>query len=286
VAEAVWEVGRLVTIVLALSSAVCFAVADLCNKRISRSAPALAALAWVLGVGLVITAPVAVALDRPLGPGEWRAALAAGLGGIANLVGLVALLTALRRGALSVIAPLTALEGGIGAIIAFVAGERVAAITVVGLTLGVVGAVLTAAERGRRTAAGAGWGLVGAACFGVAFNLYGASGSLSAFGVVTAARVAGLAIAIPGALQATGLRVATAVRPLVLASGLLETLGFLLIAASLALGPVSVASVLSAQFATFAVILGIVVLRERPARHQLAGIGCTLVAVTLLATAR
>jgi drug/metabolite transporter (DMT)-like permease len=271
------------TVVLALASALCFAVADLCNARISRRAPLLSALPWVLLVGLVVAAPVALLVDRPLGDGGWSAAAAASLGGITNLIGLMALLAALRRGNLSVIAPLTALEGGIGALIALVGGERITSAALVGLALAVVGGVLTATERGRRTAAGAGWALAAAGCFGVTFNLYGAAGALSAFGVVAAARLTGLAIAIPAALGGAGLRLPSHVRPLVLASGLLETVGFIMVAAALALGPVSVASVLTAQFATFAVLLGILFLNERPARHQLVGIVVTLVAVSMLA---
>ena len=45
------------------------------------------------------------------------------------------------------------------------------------------------------------------------------------------------------------------------------------------------ASVLSAQFATIALLLGVVVRHERLAAHQIAGLACTIAAVTLFALA-
>jgi drug/metabolite transporter (DMT)-like permease len=48
-------------------------------------------------------------------------------------------------------------------------------------------------------------------------------------------------------------------------------------------GPVSIASVLLAQFATVVAILGVTVLHERPAPHQLAGVVLAIVATSVLA---
>ena len=39
------------------------------------------------------------------------------------------------------------------------------------------------------------------------------------------------------------------------------------------------------QFATFGLLLGLIVLHERPRPHQLAGVVCTIVAVSVLAVA-
>jgi drug/metabolite transporter (DMT)-like permease len=149
--------------------------------------------------------------------------------------------------------------------------------------LAVVGGVLAATAPGRRTAAGAGWALVAALSFGWALFAFGEAGSLSAVTVVAVSRLASIAVVLPVALLRSGLALPDGVRPFALGSGLLDVTGFLALAAAVALGPVSVASVLVAQFATFAVILGLVVLGERPARHQLVGVATTLVAVTILA---
>jgi len=69
-------------------------------------------------------------------------------------------------------------------------------------------------------------------------------------------------------------------------SGLLEAGGFFLLVAATTRGPVAVAAVLVAQFATFAVVLGMVVNGERPARRQLLGVLVTIVAVSVLAVAQ
>ena len=62
-------------------------------------------------------------------------------------------------------------------------------------------------------------------------------------------------------------------------------LAFLAGSAALALGPVSVASVLQAQTATVSTLLGLAVLRERPAWWQAVGVAATIVGVSLLAWA-
>ena len=66
-------------------------------------------------------------------------------------------------------------------------------------------------------------------------------------------------------------------------AGVLELGGLLLLTITFALGPAAVAGVTTTQVGTFAVILGFVLLRERPKPNQWAGIVCTIVGVTLLA---
>jgi len=65
--------------------------------------------------------------------------------------------------------------------------------------------------------------------------------------------------------------------------GILELAGVLLLTITFALGPPTVAGVTTTQFGTFAVILGFVLLHERPKLNQWAGIICTIVGVSLLA---
>ena len=64
---------------------------------------------------------------------------------------------------------------------------------------------------------------------------------------------------------------------------MLELSGLSLLTITFALGPATVAGVTTTQFGTFAVILGFVVLGERPKPNQWAGIACTIVGVSLLA---
>ena len=64
---------------------------------------------------------------------------------------------------------------------------------------------------------------------------------------------------------------------------MIDVAGFAAWVAATAIGPVATASVLVAQTGTMSAIFGMAVLRERPARVQIAGIAATVTAVTLLA---
>jgi drug/metabolite transporter (DMT)-like permease len=66
-------------------------------------------------------------------------------------------------------------------------------------------------------------------------------------------------------------------------AGALELGGLVLLTIALALGPLTVAGVTATQFGTSAVVLGFVLLHERPRRHQWVGIACTIIGVSLLA---
>jgi drug/metabolite transporter (DMT)-like permease len=66
-------------------------------------------------------------------------------------------------------------------------------------------------------------------------------------------------------------------------AGALEMGGLLLLNLSIEIGPLSIAGVMASQLATFATLLGVVVLKERPRWWQLLGIGLTVGGVSLLA---
>jgi drug/metabolite transporter (DMT)-like permease len=66
-------------------------------------------------------------------------------------------------------------------------------------------------------------------------------------------------------------------------AGVLELIGVMALTIAFALGPPTVAGVTTTQFGTFAVILGFVLLHERPKPNQWVGIVCTIAGVSLLA---
>ena len=74
-----------------------------------------------------------------------------------------------------------------------------------------------------------------------------------------------------------------ALRVRAVGAGVLELSGLSLLTITFALGPATVAGVTTTQFGTFAVILGFVLLGERPKPNQWAGIACTIAGVSLLA---
>jgi drug/metabolite transporter (DMT)-like permease len=92
-------------------------------------------------------------------------------------------------------------------------------------------------------------------------------------------------IAVPAALLTGGFALPRALRVPAVGAGALELCGLVFFTMVLAMGPLTVAAVTTTQFGTFAVILGVAFLHERPRRHQWVGIACTLAGVTLLAVA-
>jgi drug/metabolite transporter (DMT)-like permease len=273
------------TIALGLLAATSWAGVNLWLASISRVVSALPALLVLVASSLVATGPLALWLD---GVPHGRAldgipyALAAGLLEVAAFRGYLA---AVRRGSMAVIAPLIGLEGGVAALIAIGGGEHVNTPVASGLALAVLGGSLACFSGGERRVEGAGWALVSALLFGIMLVLYGAAAPLGPFTIVTLARTAGVLALAPmvirgGVLQDARRRLA----PLAV-MGILDAGAFVAFAAAAARGPVSVASVCAAQFSTISVVVAIILLRERPAPVQLAGIALTLVGTTLLAAA-
>lgn len=142
-----------------------------------------------------------------------------------------------------------------------------------------------ASQRGLRAASGAGWALLGALLFGTTFLLYGYAGDISPVSAAGWGRFTGLLVFLPFALLKVDLRMPARVYWRTTTCAVLDSGAYVAMTAATALGPIAIASALSAQFATVAVILGLLVRRERPTHVQLAGVGITIVAVVLFSLA-
>jgi len=284
--------GAVIPILGGLGAAICWSVSILCSSQSARRIGALSSLAWVMLVGCVFTLP-AIALAGPVNPGAREVSLLA-VSGITNVVGILFVLTALRSGKVSVVAPITSTEGAIAAVIAVIAGEQLA--PGAGLVLGaiVVGVVLAASERHPEAIENARFGpiatallaLAAASCFGI--NLY-VSGLIGqelplAWSALPARLTGVLLIAVPLVLLRR-LRLTRAAAPFVLVTGLTEVLGI----ASFAFGAregIAIASVISSQFAAIAAVAAVILLRERLARVQVVGVATISVGVAVLAAIR
>jgi len=284
--------GAVIPILGGLGAAICWSVSILCSSQSARRIGALSSLAWVMLVGCVFTLP-AIALAGPVNLGAREVSLL-GVSGITNVVGILFVLTALRSGKVSVVAPITSTEGAIAAVIAVIAGEQLA--PGAGLVLGaiVVGVVLAASERHPEAIENARFGpiatallaLAAASCFGI--NLY-VSGLIGqelplAWSALPARLTGVLLIAVPLVLLRR-LRLTRAAAPFVLVTGLTEVLGI----ASFAFGAregIAIASVISSQFAAIAAVAAVILLRERLARVQVVGVATISVGVAVLAAIR
>jgi drug/metabolite transporter (DMT)-like permease len=142
-----------------------------------------------------------------------------------------------------------------------------------------------ASPRRVQAAAGAGWALLSALLFGTTFVIYGYADEVSSVTAAAWGRLTGLAVYLPIALLAVPLHMPRPLYQRVVACAVLDSIAYVAIAAGLARGPVAVASALSAQFATVALVLGVIVLHERPTRVQLVGLLFTITAVVLFSLA-
>jgi drug/metabolite transporter (DMT)-like permease len=273
------------TVFLGLASSLSYAISDMLSQRASRAADVLRIVFWVLVVGVVLVVPVAlIAHGLPHGHEQWHAAGLAAIAGVGYVGAYFALLVGLRRGDLSLVAALSATQGAFVALWAMLTGEHLTALVGAGLALAIVGGTLSAVEGRAKTTAGAGWALLSAALFSVVVVLYDHAGALPALSVAAVSRTTSFVAILPALLiVGGGVSVARPLRLTVAGAGALEILGLVLVTASVAVGPLAIAGVMISQFATFAVLLGIIFLRERPRPHQLFGVACTIAAVSVLA---
>jgi drug/metabolite transporter (DMT)-like permease len=161
-------------------------------------------------------------------------------------------------------------------------GEPVSPLLAIALVLCVVGAVLTSFEVRAGSTKGAPWAIAADLLFTGVMLCY-AYGDIDWLSQTAISRTVSLLIALPVALFTGSLAVPRGLRARALGAGVLELSGLSLLTITFALGPATVAGVTTTQFGTFAVVLGFVLLGERPKPNQWAGIVCTIAGVSLLA---
>ena len=272
-----------------LGAALAWATAALTATQASRSAGPTRTLAWVMLIGLVLISPTLLFADPSSLSGRTIGLLA--VAGVGNVGGLLLEYAALRAGPVGVVAPIASTEGGIAAVIAALAGQPISGAVVPVLVLLSLGVFLAASGQSR--AAGpsqhrdryrAGLLALGAAAL-FAVNLYALGRAGSHTSVVWAlwpARLVGsVMVALP--LAARG-RLRLPGRPLAYAaaSGVAEVLGILAYATGARHG-VAVPAVVGSQFAGLAALGGFLLLGERLARRQIAGLAIIAVGVAALA---
>jgi len=270
------------TILTGLLSALSYATSDLNSQRVTRETRALTQMVWVLGTGVVIIVPVALVLRGLPESGEWTGAGLAALAGVLYFGALFCLLRGLNIGDLGLISALVSLQGAYLAVTVILLGEPVTPLLAAALALCVIGAVLTSIEGRARTTRGAPWAFAAGLLFTGVMLCYN-YGEIDWLSQTAISRTVSLAIALPVALLTGSIAVPKTLRVRAVGAGVLELCGLSLLTITFALGPATVAGVTTTQFGTFAVVLGFVLLHERPKPNQWAGIACTIIGVSLLA---
>ncbi len=269
-----------------LGAALAWSATTLAAARASRMIDARSLLASVMTVGLLVAAPTAAIAGVPSGLDAHSAAWLA-VAGTGNVVGLLFTYSALRIGKVGLVAPITATEGAVAAVIAVVIGEHLtpgAGATLLAIAAGVVLATISPADLETRRSDLRAVLLATGAAVSFGFGLYATGRVGQDLGVAWALlppRVVGVAvIAIPLAASRRWHMKRAAV-PYVVVGGLCEVLGF----ASYAVGArhgLAVSAVLASQFAAIAAVVGYLVFQERLARIQVIGVATIVVGVSVL----
>lgn len=271
------------TIVLGLAAAASWGIPDVWLAQATRSVGPLAVVFGSLLIGTAAIAPAALFVAPP----DWtlRGVLLAVLLGALSAGAYQVAFVAFRHGSVSIVAPIISCEGAVAAGIAIAAGEHLSALVLGLLPVAVFGVVLAAmGEGGGR--AGALPAAMAAGVWGVILVLsVPVADDLGVFWGFLIIRLSALAWVLPPALKTGAARRWRADPWRVIAWGLGDSGAYLLFVAAADRGPVAVASVLAAQFATVAVVVAIAFFGERPRGRQLAGVGLVVAAVSGIAAA-
>ncbi|MGZ4507807.1 MAG: EamA family transporter [Blastococcus sp.] len=275
-------------VLLALASAVVYGAADFCGGLATRRATAFAVVATSQAAGLAVLLLLLPWLGGSPTPSDllWGAAA-----GIAGAAGLVVFYRALAEGVMSVVAPVTAVSAAaVPVLVGLGLGERIGAVTTVGIVLALVAVVLVAAEDGLsslRTARPATLvpALVAGAAFGLFFVLLDRTHDDAGLSPLVGARTVSVALVVLLALRGRrSLGVPRAVLPIVLLAGVGDmAANALFLLATQQGGPLAITGVLASLYPASTVLLAQVGLRERLAGTQVAGLVSAAGAVVLIA---
>ena len=269
-----------------LGSALCWTVTSVFAQRASRTIGELSTFAWAALIGFCIAViPAAIsALDHPP---RVSAIVALALSGVLNVIGLIAQFGALRRGSVSVVVPIASSEGAIAAVIAAATGSHLTSVGWAALAALLLGVLITAASQRSAAADGAklapvGLAVFAALCFGTGIFLQGRGGQHATLwlAVVPPSLMGVLLVSAP---MASTHRIASPRGSVLwlLGVGVAELAGFVCFMLG-ARHSIAIAAVLSGQYATISVLIGVTVLRERLDPAQIIGLVLTIGGVTTL----
>jgi drug/metabolite transporter (DMT)-like permease len=271
----------MLTVLSGLLTALSYSSSDMLSQHITRKTRPLTQMVWVMGFGAIVIIPLALLLKGLPGPGEWRGAGLAALAGVLYFGALLSLFKGLETGDLGLVSALASLQSAYVALVVIALGEPVTPLLAVGLVLCVCGAVLASFEGRAKSARGASWAILSGMLFSGVLLCY-AYGDLDWLSQAAISRGVSLLVAVPVALITGSVVVPKALRVTAVGAGALEVCGLLLLTITFALGPPTIAAVTTSQFGTFGVLLGYLLLRERPRPNQWAGIVCTIAGVSVL----
>lgn len=273
-------------VLLALAASLSWGVADFGAGISSRRLSIPLVIATTQAVGLVFIA-IVVLIFRPPLPSVAQFAWGA-LAGTIGIFGLTAFYRALEIGAMGIVGPLSATAAVVPLAYGLARGERPSTVQLIGVGLAVVGVIAASVERhvdvhGSRIGAGVGYALLAAICFGCSLIALSKAAAGGALWAPLSMRSAGVPLIVTAVLfvrpPTEGLRRSWW---LLAGVGVCDTAANMLFGLAVTRGLLSVVSVLASLYPVVLVALARVLLHERIARHQLAGVAVALGGVALI----
>jgi drug/metabolite transporter (DMT)-like permease len=272
---------------LALAASLCWGVADFFGGIKSRTMPVLALLAASQLVGLATIVAIALIAQKPAP--DIHHVLLAMLAAVCGTIGLATFFRAIVVGKMSVVVPIAATAAIIPVVVGIARGERPGPLQLVGLAVGLAGAVLASREpdpdgTGGRVAAGAllaALAAVAIGCFLVVVDAASVQGAVWTSLVARITSTSLLAIAVL-VVRPTFSGVPGNLRVLALI-GVLDVMANLLYATATNEGLLSLVAVAGSLYPIITVVLARLVLHERVHRIQEVGVAAALGGVVLIA---
>jgi drug/metabolite transporter (DMT)-like permease len=273
-------------ILLALVSALLYGVSDYCGGRAARSASTFVVALIGQSASTALTVVVLLLLGDPFPAGAdlgWSVAA-----GIASTVGITAFYFALANGAMTVVAPITAVVSAVVPVAVGIAlGERPAAIALLGVALAIVAVALVSGVGGRADrptrAAIVLVAVLAGTGFGLLFVFLDRTSESSGLWPLLVAQITSLLI-LATVCVARRVRVA----PRRLDAGLMVLAGCLAVTANVAYlaatrqGLLSLVAVTTSMYPASTVVLATVLDHERMSNSQAVGLGLAVGALGMV----
>jgi len=264
------------------------------DARATRIVGALGVLGWGSIAGCTITLPIALIFAHDDSGVGGRGLMWLTISSLAAVCAFAPFYRAVRLGPVPLVAGIGALEGAVAATISFATGERLPALTLLGLVIALGGMTFVLTSVRVPVPAGHGHPLQAGLLATVAASLFGLSLFASARAIEqvpelwlpAGSRTFGtVLIAIPLMLLGYLPRPGRFLR-FVFYSALAQSSGYFAFLVAADSSGVSVPAVLASQASVVGMVISFLVLGERLSRRQLTGIGALLTGVALVAATR
>ncbi len=277
-----------VAVILGLLSAACYGVCDFVARSANRKAGVLTTIFWGQAfLAAVLSTAIGVQHRIPqASPHDWLWLTASNL---CVLSATGCLYRGLAVGRISVVAPVMASYGAISALLSIASGEHLGWPMAIGLAAAATGAVLSAAsgkEKGKPERSGWVFAAGAAVLYGIGYWLQGKF-VLPRFGPVFGLWIYYMTAALlSGGLCAwrrCEIRLkSTKDAALIFGTAVLAGGGYAALQAGQATGKIAIVTALSAGSTAFTVVLGAILLKDRPGVPGWLGVGLVIGGVAIL----